>query len=132
MFAKKCDKCGVYYDAPMKGVSWPSTSYTIGEDGKALREYDLCPECKKAFDHFMHHNNSIEDATISALRVEIDILQSKLSAAKRDIASAVGGGSKCTMCTGFTSREGQQCMKCRSYSMFEWNEKRAHKAPEEG
>ena len=48
--AKKCDRCGVYYErADMN----KNIYYMRWEDGYKSDRIDLCPSCLEAMDHFL-------------------------------------------------------------------------------
>ena len=56
MDAKKCDRCGSYYDLKDSKNGKYALSVEIHfENGfnHFSKTYDLCPDCEKAFDDFM-------------------------------------------------------------------------------
>lgn len=60
MEAKKCDRCGVFYDVEPKRSTTSSyfnqvrkinTNMNMSSCTRA--KYDLCPDCRKAFEEFV-------------------------------------------------------------------------------
>lgn len=64
--ARKCDRCGKFYDHYSKGVN---TLYNgaqrmhrdLGGSFGYEKSFDLCPECMDAFDEFMIDGKFMEE-----------------------------------------------------------------------
>lgn len=49
--AKKCDRCGIYFDQPVK----PDIAISQYTHGYGSFEIDLCPACQESLQMFLHN-----------------------------------------------------------------------------
>ena len=51
--AKKCDRCGSFYDITYFEDTLYANELTLCKVGKRMYDVELCPECSEEFDNFM-------------------------------------------------------------------------------
>lgn len=58
MNAKKCDRCGNYYDKDEGNYN------IIKSNGLFVKDIDLCPECSQKLANWIEENNRTEGTTL--------------------------------------------------------------------
>ena len=57
MIARKCDRCGSFYDAPKDG-ELAGFQWVCGSDWSRLKLIDLCPDCTDKLNDWMEGNSA--------------------------------------------------------------------------
>lgn len=57
--AKKCDRCGGYYDVAIKDDEIIRIR-TLNRMGNSIKGYDVCPKCVKSFTNWIEEGRIVE------------------------------------------------------------------------